>query len=42
MSAERQVRLADGVTSVAEESDFDGLRGDPEFARLTVGPSRLA
>ncbi len=27
---------------IADESDFDGLRGDPEFERLTVGPSRLA
>jgi tetratricopeptide (TPR) repeat protein len=29
-------------TLIADESDFDGLRGDPEFERLTVGPSRLA
>ncbi len=27
---------------IADESDFDGLRGDPEFERLTVGPSPLA
>lgn len=27
---------------IADESDFDGLRGNPAFERLTVGPSRLA
>jgi tetratricopeptide (TPR) repeat protein len=27
---------------IAEESDFDSLRGNPEFERLTVGPAPLA
>src|SRR4051794_3609376 len=27
---------------IAEESDFDRLRGNPDFERLTVGPSPLA
>ena len=27
---------------IPEESDFDRLRGNPEFERLTVGPSPLA
>jgi len=27
---------------IAEESDFDPLRGNPEFERLTVGPAPLA
>jgi len=27
---------------IAEESDFDQLRGNPEFERLTVGPAPLA
>ncbi len=27
---------------IAEESDFDQLRGNPDFERLTVGPSPLA
>jgi predicted Zn-dependent protease len=27
---------------IADESDFDALRGNPEFERLTVGPSPLA
>jgi len=27
---------------IADESDFDTLRGNPEFERLTVGPPRLA
>jgi tetratricopeptide (TPR) repeat protein len=29
-------------TLIADESDFDQLRGNPEFERLTVGPSPLA
>jgi len=27
---------------IAEESDFDALRGNPDFERLTVGPAPLA
>ena len=27
---------------IADESDFDQLRGNPEFERLTVGPAPLA
>jgi tetratricopeptide (TPR) repeat protein len=27
---------------IAEESDFDQLRGNPDFERLTVGPAPLA
>jgi len=27
---------------IADESDFDRLRGNPEFERLTVGPAPLA
>ncbi len=27
---------------IAEEADFDKLRGNPEFERLTIGPSPLA
>ena len=27
---------------IAQESDFDALRGNPEFERLTVGPAPLA
>jgi tetratricopeptide (TPR) repeat protein len=27
---------------LADESDFDALRGNPEFERLTVGPAPLA
>ena len=27
---------------IAEEADFDALRGNPEFERLTVGPAPLA
>jgi tetratricopeptide (TPR) repeat protein len=29
-------------SKIADESDFDQLRGNPEFERLTVGPSHLA
>lgn len=29
-------------SQIAEESDFDPLRGNPEFERLTVGPAPLA
>jgi tetratricopeptide (TPR) repeat protein len=29
-------------TRIARESDFDALRGNPEFERLTVGPAPLA
>jgi len=29
-------------TLVADESDFDTLRGNPEFERLTMGPAPLA
>jgi tetratricopeptide (TPR) repeat protein len=29
-------------SKIADESDFDRLRGNPEFERLTVGPSPLA
>jgi tetratricopeptide (TPR) repeat protein len=28
--------------AIAKESDFDALRGNPEFERLTVGPAPLA
>ncbi len=27
---------------IADESDFDQLRGNPQFERLTVGPAPLA
>lgn len=29
-------------SQIPEEADFEALRGDPEFERLTVGPSPLA
>jgi Flp pilus assembly protein TadD len=29
-------------SAIAKESDFDALRGNPEFERLTVGPAPLA
>ena len=29
-------------TRIAQESDFDALRGNPEFEKLTVGPAPLA
>ncbi|WP_435008455.1 TPR end-of-group domain-containing protein [Tundrisphaera lichenicola] len=29
-------------TRIADEPDFDALRGNPEFERLTVGPAPLA
>jgi Flp pilus assembly protein TadD len=39
----RALDLEPGLRAlIADESDFDQLRGNPEFERLTVGPAPLA